>query len=343
MLKITIAITVYNKEKYIRECFESLINQSDNCFNTVVIDDGSTDASKNLCDSFAASFHSVLVKHYSNAGLLQARRRALNCIDNGYIVFLDADDYLRDDAVHVLKQAIKQSNASDIIAFDMIQTHNSNDLKRHCGSRRQTNSNLEIWDIQKAREWLLTGNSNNLCGKAIKRSCFDSSLDYSEYGRLMHGEDLLQSLETFDRAQSFSRLYEPIYYYRRGNDNSTSNYSHSQLLDIEQVIEQVNKCGTKWTGNTERSAIGALIQYCSLFSLLEESPNLENNQKVIERHLIEVGILSIYEKNPRAIQELKPHLQLVVKLICCGKHDLASFVIRKTAKLKTVLSQYGLY
>lgn len=90
--KISIIVPVYNVEKYLGECIESLLNQTYSPFEIILIDDGSTDKSGYICDCFAQKNKLVRVFHQNNLGVSMARNRALLMATGKYIVFVDADD-----------------------------------------------------------------------------------------------------------------------------------------------------------------------------------------------------------------------------------------------------------
>ena len=338
MSVITVAIPVYNKKEYLAECFASLENQTKSTFQVLMIDDGSTDGSAELCEAYAEKSDNYRVVHFENAGLLQSRRRAIALIPEGYVVFLDADDYLSENAIDYIDQASRKSNA-DIISFGMRMTNSSyrqGNLKKSINNVPQ----VDNFPIEEARKWILEGGSNNLCGKAIKRECFNEELDYYRFENLMHGEDLLQSLEVFDKAKSFAFLREDLYYYRRNQDSSTSYYKCSQRHDISKVLAELKKSSLKWTSSTYAYAIGATVQYCYLFSLLELS-GVSGDELTKERENIRREIEKLLIISPKLILKLKPNNALLVRAISKRKYKRAHFLIKCVHLIKVLLKRGG--
>lgn len=92
-MKVSVIIPVYNVEKYLRQCVESVINQTFRDYEILLIDDGSTDNSGNLCDELSETYAGIRVIHKENGGLSDARNTGIDAANGEYIFFLDSDDY----------------------------------------------------------------------------------------------------------------------------------------------------------------------------------------------------------------------------------------------------------
>ena len=91
---ITVIIPVYNVEKYLKECLESIINQTYKNLEIILIDDGSTDASGEICDEYSKRDNRIRVVHKANGGLSSARNLGLDIANGEYVTFIDSDDYI---------------------------------------------------------------------------------------------------------------------------------------------------------------------------------------------------------------------------------------------------------
>lgn len=99
---ISVIVPVYNVDKYLRECLDSLIVQTYKKLEIIVIDDGSTDCSGKICDEYAAKYNYIKVIHKENAGLGMARNTGLEHMTGEYVTFVDSDDYLEPDCIENL-------------------------------------------------------------------------------------------------------------------------------------------------------------------------------------------------------------------------------------------------
>ena len=105
-IKISFVIPVYNAEKYLKECLDSVVSQLEGN-ELILVDDGSTDTSGQICDAYAVSNESILVLHIENHGVAYARNLGVSRAKGEYIVFLDADDYInRDFSSRFAEQAL---------------------------------------------------------------------------------------------------------------------------------------------------------------------------------------------------------------------------------------------
>lgn len=115
-MKISIIIPIYNVENFLRRTIESLLNQTVQDFEIVLVDDGSTDGSGKICDEYAEKYSNIHVARRVNGGLSAARNTGASAARNEYILFLDADDYLDSDTVEKIETVIEH-HAPDCICF----------------------------------------------------------------------------------------------------------------------------------------------------------------------------------------------------------------------------------
>ena len=94
MPKISVIIPVYNVEKYLRECLDSLLNQTFKDIEIICVNDGSTDGSLNILNEYASKDSRFIIINQNNQGLSAARNNGLNVAKGDYVAFLDSDDYI---------------------------------------------------------------------------------------------------------------------------------------------------------------------------------------------------------------------------------------------------------
>ena len=108
---ISIIIPVYKVEKYLEKCIQSVINQTYENLQIILVDDGSPDNCGKICVEYAKKDHRIEVIHKSNGGLSDARNKGLEIAKGEYIGFVDSDDYIESDMYEVLYNLLKQYNA----------------------------------------------------------------------------------------------------------------------------------------------------------------------------------------------------------------------------------------
>lgn len=116
-MKFSIIIPVYNVENYLEECIASILCQSCRDYECILVDDGSTDRSKEICDRFAEEYPDRLrVIHQANGGLSKARNTGISAASGEYLIFVDSDDKLLVD--NALASIGTCCNGCDIVSFD---------------------------------------------------------------------------------------------------------------------------------------------------------------------------------------------------------------------------------
>ena len=119
---ISIVVPVYNVESYIRQCIESLLNQTYRYLDIILVDDGSLDTSGMICDEYAAADKRITVMHQSNQGVSAARNQGVQTAKGEYIAFVDADDWLTPDYLACLQSAMSKSGADIVVALENQET-----------------------------------------------------------------------------------------------------------------------------------------------------------------------------------------------------------------------------
>jgi len=145
MDKISIIIPVYNVEPYIKKCLDSVINQTYKNLEILLIDDGSTDGSKEICDEYAAKDSRIKVFHKENRGLSSALNVGLNNFSGDYLGFVDSDDWIEPDMFGTLHKVIKNEDVQICIAgyFKDI----NNDSSPVCNKKQIPDGVIQTRDI----------------------------------------------------------------------------------------------------------------------------------------------------------------------------------------------------
>ena len=265
-MRFSIVVPVYNGEKYLPLCLETVAAQTCSDYELVIVDDGSTDGSGTIADEFTLGREGVRVLHGENQGLLLARRRGLSHCRGEYVVFLDADDALRDDALETLSRCIDETGA-DIVSF-RFSRHEDFSTKDDLAFLPEGFYGGE--DYRLFEKAVCAGLSNSLCGKAIRLCHIDVGAAYGAYARLMLAEDLLQLLPITDAAGSFARIEDVLYFYRPNEASSTAGFKNSYIDDTERVAKRLLEYGRRW-GMVDEAMGGALRLYVSLSKMLADT------------------------------------------------------------------------
>ena len=209
--KVTIIVSVYNVEKYLRKCLDSLINQTYKNLEIIVINDESTDGSGKICDEFAVKDSRVLVIHQKNSGVSVARNVGLDKMTGSYVTFVDSDDYLEINAVEkFLKISITEGAdivcSETIIIFKDRIVHNSN-------------KENEKYSTELIKEKILLDKLGNHAITKFYKAELWKNIRFPE--KLVY-EDFYIMPSVCVNAKKIVYKCEPLYYYNRINPTSLS-------------------------------------------------------------------------------------------------------------------------
>lgn len=230
---ISIIVPVYNVEKYLEKCVDSIINQTYRNLEIILVNDGSTDNSGELCDNLATKDSRIVVYHKENGGVSSARNLGLDRAQGDYIGFVDSDDYIDPDMYELLYSELKKYN-TDISMCGLYHVYaNKNDI--------QINEIKHyIMTSEQAIEMVLDGRFSGVTpGNKLYNRCLFDDLKYNE--EINTGEDALIIVKLFGKCKRVSLTTErKYYYYHRENSITTSPFS-SKTLDIINVYQQILK------------------------------------------------------------------------------------------------------
>ena len=134
MEKVSVILPIYNVEKYLKNCIESLTNQTYENLEIILVDDGSTDNSGKICDEIAKSDERVMVIHKQNGGLAAARNTGYLETTGKYLMYVDSDDIVKKDVVENCVEAIEKEN-SDVVIFGYEKVDET--LSKRANGKRQ--------------------------------------------------------------------------------------------------------------------------------------------------------------------------------------------------------------
>ena len=112
---LSVLVSVFNREKYLRRCIDSVLVQKGMNIEIILVDDGSTDSSSQICDEYAAKYDNIIVIHQDNFGISVARNVALDAAKGDFLFFLDSDDYLPDDSFKTLIELQAETDADCVM------------------------------------------------------------------------------------------------------------------------------------------------------------------------------------------------------------------------------------
>lgn len=206
MEKISIIVPVYNTENYLVECVESILNQSYENIELILINDGSTDSSGKICDDYSKIDCRVKVMHKPNGGQSSARNCGLDLATGSYIGFVDSDDWIKIDMYEKLMTKAIETN-SEVVACNISLMTRKGKFKNYSNADRDYEFDKISAMKEIFRNEYLTFSP---CNKLYRKGLFNN-LRFDEKIIL---EDKDISYQLIDKCDSVFYLNEPLYYYR---------------------------------------------------------------------------------------------------------------------------------
>lgn len=227
---ISIIVPVYNVEKYIDECLQSLLNQTYNNLEIILVDDESKDSSGDICDKYASKYGNIKVVHKKNEGLGFARNTGLEYVHGEYVLFIDSDDYVELNYVEKMYKNIAESKADTCMCgYTSVQGNAQVPVKNGLAGNIYRNKEIVSSIVP-----LMCGRDRS--GKSVQMSaCMvmysisiirDNYLQFQSERKYI-SEDLLFNIEYLRKCNSVICSDIVGYYYRY----SSASLTHSYLID----------------------------------------------------------------------------------------------------------------
>lgn len=231
---ISVIVPVYNIEKYVDRCVESIVNQTYKNLEIILVDDGSSDRSACICDQWKERDTRIKVIHKRNGGLSDARNRGIKSAKGNYYSFVDGDDMLDSQMIEKLYNALILANAD----VSMCRMEKIEQFKRYATREFLDNniSKIELDGVEAIRLLLREKIDCSACLKLYKKEMF-SNLEFP-YGKT--NEDFALMYKLFYKTQKIIYISDILYYYYfRENSITSSSFSEKQFDKIDNCIEML--------------------------------------------------------------------------------------------------------
>lgn len=288
-----IIIPVYNVEKYLEDCLESVLGQTFRDFCVILVDDGSTDGSGNICDSYASQDSRVRVIHKANGGASAARNQGLMESHGEYILFLDADDYLIDSAVfQTLAQRLEQTHP-DVLVYNSLKEQNG---QRGAPYFSQQDMPAELTPEQ-SQTYICEKDLWTACpwNKAVKRSLYDD--DTLRFREGITSEDIDWCLRLAMAAKRFDYLDLCAVSYRQWEGSVTGTATPGKTRCL---LDNICHCLELWKQGGEDPSLKAYLayQYGTLLVNISQLPGSEE-RRALEKQAKTMTYLLKWSDQPK--------------------------------------------
>ena len=229
---LSVIIPVYNAEKTLKRCVESILNQSFEKYEMILVNDGSKDNSGNLCDEFALKDSRICVVHKENGGVSSARNAGIVKASGSYLMFVDCDDSIKRDFFETYINMIQEQDCDVVIGgYELIQ----NEEIKKCIPEKNGVYGIELWDhiAQKTEQY------GYICSKIFRMKLIkENNILFSE--SMYSQEDLDFCLSVYNYCQKFCLIdntgYQ--YYYEAGKRKPPIADFIRNQLKVKKIAEE---------------------------------------------------------------------------------------------------------
>ena len=311
-MKLSIIVPVYNVEKFLNKCLDSLVGQTMEDYEIILVDDGSKDASGRICDDYAERYPELVrVLHIDNGGQGRARNFGIETARGEYLGFVDSDDWVETDMYPKLCQRADETGA-DVVVCDFMAEFDD-------GRREYMKACMQ-------EHWLSSAGSS--CNKIFRRSRvgevrFPGGLWYEDF--YFSAMLLLKSART-------EFIEEPLYIYRRGQESTMHNNNASKNLDMLKIMDMLAEY--MLPNGFRRDFEFFLINHVARDSINRlAAQSAPDREAVIARMRQYVGKYIPRLSDCECLKAETRNRQIIIRLNLAGLHNISKLIL----KLKSAL------
>ena len=295
---ISVIVPIYKVEKYLCKCVDSIINQTYNNLEIILVDDGSPDNCPKICDEYAKQDSRIKVIHKENGGLSDARNAGMKIAKGEYVSFIDSDDYISDDFIETLYTTMKTEN-SDIVECDIVKFEDGT-----TPVVEKENCEINSFSTEKGLLLLIAENKFH---QHVWNKLYKSEIALKipfEKGKL--NEDEFWTYQIFGQAEKVTKINKLIYFYLQRSGSIMGNKFNIRRLDALEAKAERQKYIEANFPNLKKQAkidlFGTCIFMCQSAMKFLKGKEKKQAKKIIKKYaaankLTKNEILSLEGKN----------------------------------------------
>lgn len=259
---LSIIVPIYNTEKYLRECVDSILNQSFGDFELILVDDGSADKSADICEEYQRKDDRIVFVKKENGGISSARNAGINMARGEYLIFCDSDDTMTDRALEIIMPYVME-NDFDVTMCTYILDYCDGtvpEIEQVDYDESQCRNKCEILTLYMSgiAPW-------SACRNVIRRKVVEENkLHYDE--NIKAAEDCDFYFNLCKAADKFGSINQPIIKYRTVRENSISNtYNKENIESISREYDKWIKYFRDIYGNEAKGILSGFANYYYYF------------------------------------------------------------------------------
>lgn len=273
----SIVIPVYKVEKYINQCVDSILSQSFQNYEIILVDDGSPDNCPFICDYYALKYSNIKAVHKENGGLSDARNLGISHSRGEYILFVDSDDYICEDSLTSIYNTIVGNCSPDVVFLEAKKLYPDGVMTPMCdGYKHEYIDGKSHIDVLRFIS-IMNKYPGSACTKAIRRTLFNEELMFTKD---LLSEDIEWTYRLFISAQKYAYCSADYYVYRQEREGSISNTVGGKK--IESMLWTIEKWAKIVPADELETLTNSFVAYQYLIMIYNIS-NMENKGSYMKR------------------------------------------------------------
>lgn len=302
---VSIIVPTYNNEKYLAVCLDSLLAQTFQDFEIIVIDDGSTNQTTKILEAYKTNPH-VQIHTQPNSGISAARNQGLKLSRGKFLGFVDSDDRITPDFLEKLITPLLQNPNIDISVCGYQEIYQDHKVSHPLQSRVVTG-------IEATKNFLLEQRDFDILiwNKLCRKSLFDDHAIRYPVGQIH--EDNLTTYKLFAAAKSVQYLKDELYFYQRKNSYITKNYTSTEkTLKRLEAKEQMAEEARKYLNTSDFNLVCDIAKILAYFAFIDNSITRHIDQKYFGEYRNKaLQALKSNRKNPYLTRKLRLYQKLL--------------------------------
>lgn len=285
MVKISIIIPIFNSERELNRCVDSVLNQNFKDFEIILINDGSTDRSGFICEEYKKKDNRISIVHCENGGVSKARNIGLSRANGEFIMFMDSDDWIESNTLEVL---YKNIDGRELIIYGFVydlykkETLIRSSIKSTLSDYNINNSNIS----EKFRYLFNTIDFSSSCNKLFKGSIIrNNNIMFNENMGIF--EDLYFNIKVLKKVNDIKIIHNVLYHYTSNNEifhlnKRKSNICEDILIVADKLLEYIEEININLYDREEIYGYCLTIYGLCLKSIATNHKNLNFYDKLIQ-------------------------------------------------------------
>ena len=325
-MKVSVVVPVYNVEKYLKRCLDSIINQTYKNIEIILVNDGSKDNSRDICEEYEKNFDNIILINQENGGLSAARNTGLEYVKGEAVTFVDSDDWLELDAIKYYVDSMKKYNV------DMVVTNNirTKDYQKNILQPNNIKEEVLTQEDYAKKFFKIDGNSIEYYAwsKLYKREIMEDV----EFPVGLFAEDVLGTFRYMKNSQSIFYSNKITYNYFINDNGLTAKFGDKDF-DLEKIWDTIVEESEGYENKN-------FLKYAVInrkridFNLLCRIALAENKEENIEKYNRKITeLLKSIKENKQLLLEYLPFSRRVILILFILNYSLGSKVLNILSKI----------